>query len=82
MYKWVILRNLQEPSTLTVVSCVISSTMNKQKRTKKWGGHCEETTKQNGSFEHTANSTNNQWSCLRIGDARMYSLHVKTGQTA
>ena len=34
MDRWVTLRNLQEPFNWMVVSCVISSTMNSQRRTK------------------------------------------------
>ena len=32
MYRWVVLRNLQEPFILAVVSCAISSTTNRQVR--------------------------------------------------
>ena len=55
MYKWVILRNLQEVFIWTVLSCSISSTMNRQKRTEiAWMTTMKKLINQSGSFENTA----------------------------
>ena len=44
MYRWLILRNLQEPFIWTVVSCAISSTNEQTKEDwNSWDDHCEET---------------------------------------
>ena len=67
---WIVLINLLEPFIWMVVSCTISSTTIRQKKTKITGmTSLKELVNISGSFEDTF-STGSQCSCLRKGDDR------------
>ena len=73
------MRSFQELFIWTVISCAISFTTNRQKRTEiAWMTTVKKLINQSGSLENTVkfNWQLNKWSCLRIRDACEYLLQL------
>ena len=79
MYRWTELRYLEEPFIWMVVSCTISSTMSRQKRTKVTGMTIvKKLVNLSGSFEVTAKFSWEPMELFRKGDAHVYLLQFVT----